>query len=204
MRLLAACLALLLAARPAAAFDYYVLALSWQPTYCALEGADRHDPQCGTPRGFTLHGLWPQNETGYPKDCTTPERDPSRRETAAMADITGSAGLAWHEWKTHGRCSGLDARRYFALSRQAFGSIRMPPVLTALDRDVNVAPRVIEDAFREANPALGPDMVTITCQSGRIDEVRICMGKDLAPRDCGADAVTDCRLGAARLSPVSP
>ena len=27
-------------------FDYYVLALSWSPTWCALEGEARNSPQC--------------------------------------------------------------------------------------------------------------------------------------------------------------
>ena len=27
-------------------FDYYVLALSWSPTWCALEGDARNSPQC--------------------------------------------------------------------------------------------------------------------------------------------------------------
>ena len=80
--------ALALAAAPAAAagdeagrFDYYVLALSWSPTWCALDGDARGADQCD-PRhdfGWTLHGLWPQYEEGYPQDCATTARPPSRR-----------------------------------------------------------------------------------------------------------------------------
>jgi ribonuclease T2 len=84
----------------AGVFDYYVLSLSWSPNWCALEGDARSDDQCD-PRhahAFTLHGLWPQSETGFPSDCRSTARDPTRAETAAMADITGSPGLAWHEW----------------------------------------------------------------------------------------------------------
>ncbi|MGR3711266.1 MAG: ribonuclease T2 family protein, partial [Alterinioella nitratireducens] len=52
----------------AGAFDYYVLALSWTPTWCAIEGDGRGSPQCdpGQGFGFTLHGLWPQYEEGWP------------------------------------------------------------------------------------------------------------------------------------------
>ena len=96
----------LLLAAPAAAqtFDYYVLALTWTPSWCAAEGEAR-DGQCdpGRDLGFTLHGLWPQFEQGWPEDCPSEEADPSRRETAAMADVMGSGSLAWYQWKKHGR-----------------------------------------------------------------------------------------------------
>ena len=36
---------------PAGEFDYYVLAMSWSPTYCAIEGERRGNPQCDRPLG---------------------------------------------------------------------------------------------------------------------------------------------------------
>lgn len=176
-------------------FDYYILSLGWSPTWCATTGDSRQDDQCH-PRhdhGFTLHGLWPQNERGWPSYCRTPQRDPSRGNSRAMADITGSAGLAWYEWKKHGRCSGLSARDYYALARRAYASITIPPVFANLNRDVTLPARVVEDAFLEANPSLAADMITITCDQGRIQEARICLNKDLSPRPCGQDAARDCR-----------
>ena len=119
-----AALVLALAARTAAAqdFDYYLLALSWTPSFCAAEGDARASHQCepGRGLGFTLHGLWPQYEDGWPEFCDSEARDPSRRETAAMADIMGDAGLAWYQWKKHGRCSGLSPRDYFDRARLAY------------------------------------------------------------------------------------
>ena len=84
--------------------------------------------QCDPDRdlGFTLHGLWPQRDSGgWPEYCETEARDPTRRETAAMADIMGSGGLAWYQWKKHGRCSGLPARGYYALARAADPATRL-------------------------------------------------------------------------------
>jgi len=203
--------ALVLTALPAFAggdragdFDYYVLALGWSPTWCALTGDTRSDDQCD-PRhdfGFTLHGLWPQNELGWPSDCRTGMRDPSRRETGAMADIMGSGGLAWHEWKKHGRCSGLAPEAYFALSRRAHDSITIPPVFARLDRDVKLPARVVEEAFIDANPGLDRTMITITCEGGRIDEARICLTRDLVLRPCGADTARDCRMPDALMERV--
>lgn len=52
-------------------FDYYVLVLSWTPSYCEREGRARQDRRCDAPqpRAFTLHGLWPQFEKGWPENC---------------------------------------------------------------------------------------------------------------------------------------
>ena len=45
-------------------------------------------------------------------------------------------------------------------------------------------------------------MVTITCRSGRIQEARVCLSKDLEPVPCGRDVVKDCTLNDALLDPI--
>lgn len=185
-------------------FDYYVLSLSWSPGWCATDGQGRNSPQCrsGAGFGFILHGLWPQNETGYPRDCRTSAADPSRADTRAMADIMGSDGLAWHEWKAHGRCSGLSAEDYFATARRAYEAIAIPAPLLSPKQDQHLPAAKIEAEFLAANPALRPEEITVTCNGPRIAEVRICLSKDLSPRPCGADAARDCRAPAALLDAV--
>ncbi len=188
---------------PAGDFDGYILALSWSPTWCALEGrsgAAQCDPAADT--GFIVHGLWPQKGDDWPAWCRTARRDPTRRESAAMAGLMGSAGLAWYQWKKHGRCTGLDPADYFALLRKAAAAIRRPAILRRLRRPVDLAPRVIEEAFLAANPRLSPDMVTVTCEKGYIDEVRICLDRGLRPAICPEAARRDCALPRARLLPV--
>ncbi len=189
---------------PAGDFDYYVMALSWSPAFCDLEGAARGEPQCqaGRRTGFVLHGLWPQYEAGWPQYCRTGERDPTRGETAAVADLFGGAGAAFYQWKKHGRCAGLSPRDYYALARRAFSSVTPPPVLLEAKRPLTVPARLIEGAFLERNPQLTPRMVTVTCRAGLIQEVRICLTRDLEPRDCAPDVARDCRLEDARLLPV--
>src|SRR5690606_12146512 len=98
--------ALCAAAAPARAqdFDYYLLSLTWTPSFCAAAGSERDREQCDPGRGlgFAVHGLWPQYEDGgWPEFCHASVRDPSRRETAALADIMGSGGLAWYQWRKH-------------------------------------------------------------------------------------------------------
>lgn len=183
-------------------FDYWILSLSWSPTWCALEGDAREAPQCETDAGWTLHGLWPQYEDGWPAYCPTSARPPSRSETAAMSDIMGSGGLAWHQWRKHGTCSGLSSRDYFEASRSAYAAVARPEVLRRLTEPVRLPASVIEEAFLEANPAISADGLTVTCKAGRIAEVRICLDKSLRPRSCGADVSRDCRDPRARLDPV--
>jgi ribonuclease T2 len=185
-------------------FDYYVMSLSWSPNWCALEGDERNAEQCD-PRhdyGWILHGLWPQFETGWPSYCNSSARNPSRSDTKAMSDVMASAGLAWHQWKKHGRCSGLSSEDYFALSRRAYASVMRPEVFRKLDRSVALPAKVVEEAFLKANPALGPDMITITCKRGHIQEARICLTRDLDPRKCGSDVIRDCNMTDALFEPV--
>jgi ribonuclease T2 len=130
------------------------------------------------------------------------ERDPTRAETAAMADIMGGAGLAFYQWKKHGRCSGLSAPDYYATARQAFGKVTIPPVFTQMSKTLEVPAEVIEGAFLESNPGLARDQITVTCKQGYIQEVRICLTRDLEPRRCGADTIRDCRLDDAVLPAV--
>ena len=183
-------------------FDYYVLSLSWSPTWCALEGDARNSPQCEQDFGWVMHGLWPQYHRGWPSYCPTLERNPSRAMTRDMADIMGTSGLAWYQWNKHGVCSGLSATDYYALSRQAFGTVTRPEVFRNLDRAVKLPASVVEEAFMKANPQLERDMITITCKSGRIQEARICLSKSLEPVPCGADVVRDCRMDDALFAPI--
>lgn len=165
-------------------FDFYVLALSWSPTYCATES--RPDPlQCrGSVRhGFVVHGLWPQYERGYPESCPTSE--PLRvpyDQAASMLDIMPSLDLIFYEWRKHGTCSGLSQRDYFAATRAAFEKIEIPDGLK--DGGAAMSARAIEQAFAAANPGLGERGMAVSCKDGRLAELRVCLTRDLAFRRC--------------------
>lgn len=177
-------------------FDYYVLSLSWSPNWCDREGNAKGSPQCAVDAdfGWVLHGLWPQYETGWPDYCPTSQRSPSRSDTAAMADIMGTSGLAWHQWKKHGVCSGLSSDKYYDISRQAFDAVIRPPIFRKLTKDYKLPASVVEQAFIEENPKIAPDMITVTCKQDQIQEVRICLTRDLELRICGSDVIRDCSL----------
>ncbi|MEM9969590.1 MAG: ribonuclease T2 [Pseudomonadota bacterium] len=185
-------------------FDYYVLALSWSPTWCALEGDARRSPQCDAQAdfGWVLHGLWPQYEDGWPSYCVTSERNPSRRDTAAEADLFGTGGNAWHQWNKHGRCTGLSARDYYRLAREAYDRVTRPEVFRQLDRAIRLPAAVVEEAFLEENPSLEAPEITITCKGGRIQEARICLTRDLQTRACSGSVARECTADSALFDPI--
>ena len=114
----------------------------------------------------------------------------------------GSGGLAWYQWQKHGRCSGLSARAYYQAIRDAAAMAEIPEVFDDLTRDVRVPPAVIEEAFIEANPDLTRDGITVTCRGEDLQEVRICLTRDLDPRACAPDARRDCSRGSVFMEKV--
>ncbi|TVS04667.1 MAG: ribonuclease T [Rhodobacteraceae bacterium] len=186
---------------------YYVLALSWTPSWCAAEGAARGDARCasGAGAGWLVHGLWPQHEDGgWPVFCDTPHAPPDRQLVASMLDIMGSEGLARHQWRKHGACSGLDPGAYFAQTRAAFAALHFPEPIRALEADIERAPALILEVFRKANPSIGSEMAILTCREGRAQEIRLCLSHGLNPRRCDdALLARDCREDEVRL-PAKP
>ncbi|MEM8791958.1 MAG: ribonuclease T [Pseudomonadota bacterium] len=185
-------------------FTHYVLALSWNAAWCEAEGDARKAPQCDSrhDHGWLMHGLWPQRERDWPEYCRSTARDPSRAETGAMADIMGSGGLAWHQWKKHGRCAGLTARAYFRAARRAYEQVTRPEILRQIKEPLSIAPSVIEDAFLAANPTLDASQLSVKCRGGLLREVRICFTKDLEPRSCTPQVSRECGSPTATFVPM--
>ena len=80
--------------------------------------------------------------------------------------------------------------------------MKVPDVFAKMTKTLKVPAEVIEGAFLEANPGLKRDQITITCRDGHIQEVRICLTKDLDPRRCGPDVIRDCTLKDAVLGAI--
>jgi ribonuclease T2 len=178
----------------AGTFDYYVLALSWSPTYCADGGEERNDPQCtlgakGRPYAFVLHGLWPQYERGWPQECRTADRGwvPARIANR-MLDIMPSKRLIFYQYRKHGTCSGLGVDGYFDLARKLHDKVQIPPRFEKVtDERMTVGVAELIGDFLKANPGLKPDMLTVQCggAGSRLKEVRVCFTKAGEFRTCG-------------------
>ena len=71
-------------------FDFYVLSLSWSPSFCkdTEERGCESNEQCrGRPYAFVVHGLWPQYERGFPRDCQVPAPRLYRDLMTSMLDL---------------------------------------------------------------------------------------------------------------------
>jgi ribonuclease T2 len=180
-------------------FDFYVLSLSWSPSFCdaaterSPERAAR-DQQCGErPFSFVVHGLWPQYEKGFPEFCQNPAPRLDRNIVSSMLDMMPSPRLIFHEWDRHGVCSGLPARGYFDTVRKARATVKIPPAYLDLAEPKTVSPSEVEEAFVAANPGLTREAIAIGCDSKRLNEVRICLSKDLKFRNCAEVDGRSCR-----------
>jgi ribonuclease T2 len=168
-------------------FDFYVLALSWSPSFCEAAGERGTPPQqqCGArPYSFVVHGLWPQYEKGFPEYCQREAPHVDDSVIASMLDLMPARALVIHEWRKHGTCSGLGARAYFETVRKARAVVKIPPEYLEVRSFLTVTPDAVEQAFIKANPGLTGAAVAVTCDTRRLSEVRICLGKDFQFRDC--------------------
>src|SRR6476659_7619966 len=131
-------------------FDFYVLSLSWSPSFCkeTEERGRQSNEQCrGRPYSFVVHGLWPQHERGFPRDCQVPAPRLNRNTMTSMLDLMPAPRLVYHEWDSHGTCSGLAAEAYFDLVRKARETVKIPDTYTAPKVTLTVSPDDVEDAF---------------------------------------------------------
>src|SRR5476649_631042 len=188
-------------------FDFYVLSLSWSPSFCEAASergnSGRSSAQCGgRPFSFVVHGLWPQYEQGFPDYCQRPSPRLDRNIMSSMLDLMPAPGLIFNEWDKHGTCSGLGPRAYFETIRKARSAVKIPADYLELSAPMTIAPAEIEAAFIKANPGLSNSAVAIICDQRRLSEVRICMSKDLQFRSCEEIDRRACRRDSVVMPPV--
>ncbi|MDR1827487.1 MAG: ribonuclease T2 [Methylobacteriaceae bacterium] len=182
-------------------FTYYVLSLSWSRGFCA-DSRNSSRSQCARALGFVVHGLWPQYERGFPSDCATRTADPSFRDMETVKDVFPDTGLARYEWRKHGTCTGLAPAEYFRTVRAAYDRVTIPDVLTKPGVQRTLTVQQIKQAFSRANPGLLSNMTAVQCDRGILQEVRVCLEKNLRSfRRCGDDVRDRCSFGPVTLVP---
>jgi len=163
----------------AANFDFYVLALSWSPDYCATGGA-RDAQQCAPGRslGFVLHGLWPQYTRGYPSDCASDKLPAAVK--SRFRGLYPSDALFEHEWEKHGTCSGLTPEQYLSLSKRLKESVVIPEAFRAPAKPVRISTAQFKQSMVTANAGLGESALAVFCSSsGRfLKEMYVCYSRD--------------------------
>ena len=186
-------------------FDFYVLALSWSPTFCeaSAERGREQKEQCGArPFSFVVHGLWPQYETGFPEFCQQPSPRLDRNIVSAMLDLMPAPRLIFNEWDKHGTCSGLTARAYFETVRKARARVKIPEDYVEPQHPLTVTPAEVEEGFVKSNPGLTREAIAVTCDSRRLSEVRICLNRELSFRDCADVNRRACRRDKLVMPPL--
>jgi ribonuclease T2 len=188
-------------------FDFYVLSLSWSPSFCAAAAERRNtgapSRQCGArPYSFVVHGLWPQYAKGFPQYCQVPSPRLNHGIMLSMLDLMPAPHLIFNEWDKHGTCSGLAPRAYFNTVRKARAIVKIPAEYIDLQEQLSVAPAAVKEAFVKANPGLSENGLAIECDRKWLTEVRICLSKDLQFRDCAAIARPSCRRERVLMPPL--
>ena len=188
-------------------FDFYVLSLSWSPSFCAAaaerNGGRPAGPQCAArPFSFVVHGLWPQYDKGFPEYCQLPAPRLDRVTVSSMLDLMPAPHLIFDEWDKHGTCAGLSPRGYFGTVRKARAAVKIPPEYLALQQPLSVAPDAVAAAFVRTNPGLPRGGIAVLCDRKRLTEVRLCLAKDLQFRDCAEIAGRGCRRDQVVMPPL--
>ena len=187
-------------------FDFYVLSLSWSPSWCAVNDPKGKSDQCetGSGHGLIVHGLWPQNDDGgYPEYCRTRQSDRVPESLGRRyLDLIPSMGLIGHQWRKHGTCTGLSQGDYLAVARAARNRLVIPPELASAGESRNLPVSAIETAFTATNPGMTKEMVAVACEGSLLEEIRICFDKELNFRACPEVDRRACRRGTISLPPV--
>lgn len=193
-------------------FDFYLLNLSWSPEFChnvevlpLSERAVRRErraqdaaTECGTPHGFVLHGLWPQNFSGtWPANCSMQAGPASY--TPYLKD-TPSLTLLQHEWSKHGTCSGLLPDRFFTTADHAFESVKVPQQFAAVNQTLQLKPGDILAAFYQANPSFPQGSLALSCGRNYLTAIELCLSKD-GQRPIACQNVKTCGASTVKVAP---
>lgn len=120
--------------------DYYMLSLSWSPSFCEQQKQknDGKIPahlqfQCNQAAkfGWVIHGLWPQNANAqtigdHPRFCQGDLPPVSEAVIKKYLPESPGASLLQGEWEKHGACAFNDAESYFAKQKELFRSLNLP------------------------------------------------------------------------------
>jgi ribonuclease T2 len=192
----------------AGVFDYFVLSLSWSPSYCdSPEGTgDRQQCSPGKRFAFVVHGLWPQYQEGWPEFCRSRESWVPEDIIDDMLDIMPSRNLIIHEWKKHGSCAGVSMADYFRATRLLFERVRIPARYLSPTAQVLTTPEQLATDFVKTNRNLTAGMISVQCGNSRdrarLSELRICLDKRGNFSKCGANEARQCRAKSLLMPPA--
>ena len=188
---------------PKTSFGLYLLALSWEPQFCATHSGKE---ECANLAGsfganhFTIHGLWPEyNDTetaagkgyypafcgGYkkcnnhspPADCLPdPASIPADMAKYGPGYVSDNDFLANHEWPKHGSCTGLADGPYFQAAIDTLlrqGGDQGTPAAVVAAAGKSIALTDLKAAFGD------PSAVMASCDAScNLIQVELCVAHD--------------------------
>lgn len=178
--------------------DYYTLAVTLTPAFCALNPDKAATRQCRSNMPLSVHGLWPESRSGSsPAYCRSGAFSLSSATSRALDTVMPDEGLRRYQWQKHGACSGLPPERFFGMLLSEFRELKWPATVTAVQgRDRVVERSVVMRELRAANPGLKDDAVYLRCQGrGRppyLVEMRICLSPGGEFASCGRTLSPNC------------
>jgi ribonuclease T2 len=198
---LALAAALLGACDEAPQVTHYVLALSWQPAFCALNAKKAEcralDAGDFAATHLTVHGLWPNDRPnagpaycGVDEEtraldeptswCQLPEPEMSGMTRAQLAQTMPGvlSCLDRHEWVKHGTCAGIGAERYFGETVRLAAAVQATAFARTIAGNVGreVTPEQLIQAFEASFGAGAGKAMTLVCSDrGDLSEIRIAL-----------------------------
>ncbi|WP_108652027.1 ribonuclease T2 family protein [Dongshaea marina] len=184
-------------------FDYYVLALSVQPVFCATH---QSKAECKTSSSaiknyrsyhLSLHGFWPNklgdashsygycgvNQENIEKDklhqwekLPKLELSPSVRSELDLVMPGTQSNLQRHEWYKHGTCSKMSSDSYFQKSVQLVNYFNDSPFSQYLDDNIgkSVKRNAILNKFNEVYGPNASEHLLLSCK--KLDGVEYLSG----------------------------
>ena len=172
-------------------FDFYVLAMSWSPDFCAGWGG-KDSEQCGPGEnpGFVLHGLWPQYQKCFPQNCSSVHL-PSQLKRE-FPGLFPNDRLYDHEWRRHGTCSGLLPQEYLALAKALKQAAPLPPRYRHLREPLRTTTVALKKEFKAVDANLPDNGMAVFCSgSGRfLKEVFLCYDRQGKPTACSYEILS--------------
>lgn len=148
----------------------YALELLWWPEYCH-EHPERRYCAGASFRGFVPGDLAEISSDGDIKNCMTAITgfDPDQKLFSLVPDEV----LLRSQWDKHGTCSGLSQSAYFGRLTRILKSVVIPKQFVRPDRDFQMSPADVQQAFLRANRRFSPDAIFVFCQSGFLSSIQI-------------------------------
>ncbi len=189
----------------AVADKQYLLALSWEPTFCETHQskpecksmtAERHDAN-----NLSLHGLWPQPQSKAYCGVGGTDKAVDRRkkwhllEKLDLSDTTIEAlkvvmpgyfsNLQRHEWIKHGTCYGKPAEQYYLDSIALTHKVNNSLLGKLLQENIGktITKKQIHKAFEDSFGAGTASKISMKCdRKGRFSELWINLGGEISPK----------------------